>query len=110
MHQLFIVFKKAYDSVSRGVLCNILVEFGIAMKLVRVIKMCLIETYNRVRVGKQLSDMLLIENGLKQGDALSSHLYNVAIHYAIRRADGNQKGFKLDCRHLLYLLLMVLIY
>jgi hypothetical protein len=44
VHQLFIDFRKAYDSVSREVLYNILMEFGIHMKLVRVIKMCLNET------------------------------------------------------------------
>jgi hypothetical protein len=49
---LFIDFKKAYDSVRREVLYNILIEFGIPMKLVRLIKMCLSETYSRVRVGK----------------------------------------------------------
>jgi hypothetical protein len=50
VHQLFIDFKKAYDSVSREVLYNILIEFGIPRKLVRVIKMCLSETYSRVRM------------------------------------------------------------
>ena len=30
--------------------------------------MCLNETYSRVRVGKNLSDMFPIKNGLKQGD------------------------------------------
>jgi len=34
-------FKKAYDSVRRGVLCNILIEFHIPMKLARLLKMCL---------------------------------------------------------------------
>jgi len=52
-------------------LYNILIEDGTPMKLVRLIKMCLNETYSRVRVGKNLSDMFLIENGLKQGDALT---------------------------------------
>jgi hypothetical protein len=40
MHQLFIDFKKAYESVKREVLYNILIEFGISKKLVRLIKMC----------------------------------------------------------------------
>ena len=41
VHQLFIDFKKAYNSVGREVLYNILMEFGIDVKLVRLIKMCL---------------------------------------------------------------------
>ena len=41
VHQLFIDFKKAYDSVKREVLYDILIEFGIPKKLVRLIKMCL---------------------------------------------------------------------
>jgi hypothetical protein len=71
VHQLFIDFRKTYDSVRREVLYNILIEFGIPLKLVMLIKMCLSEPYSRVRVGKHLSDMFPVKNGLKQGDALS---------------------------------------
>jgi len=67
VHLLFIDFKQAYDSVRREVMC----------KLEMLIKMCLIETYSRVRVGKHLSDMFPIRNGLKQGDSLS--LFNFAL-------------------------------
>ena len=40
--------------------------------------MCPNETYSRVQVGKHLSDMFPIRNGLKQGDALSPLLFNFA--------------------------------
>jgi hypothetical protein len=60
MHQLFVDFKKAYDSVRREILYNILIEFGIPLKLVRLIKMCLNETYSRVPVGKLLSNGFLL--------------------------------------------------
>ena len=46
VHQLFIDFKMAYDSFRRKVLYNILIEFGIPLKLVKLIKMCLNETYS----------------------------------------------------------------
>jgi hypothetical protein len=65
VHQLFIDFKKAYDSVKGKVLYNILIEFRVPIKLLRLIKMCLNETYSKVRIGKHLSDSLPIQIDLK---------------------------------------------
>jgi len=64
VHQLFIGFKKAYDAVRSEVLYSILIDTGIPMKMARLIKMCLTEIYSRVRVGKNLSDIFPIRNGL----------------------------------------------
>jgi hypothetical protein len=55
------------------------------MKLVRLIRISLNKTYTKVRIGKQLSDIFPIQNGLKQGDALSPLLFNLALEYAIRK-------------------------
>ncbi|KAJ4442122.1 hypothetical protein ANN_11988 [Periplaneta americana] len=70
VHQLFIDFKNAYDSVKREVLYDILIEFGIPKKLVRLIKMCFSETYSRVR-----------------------------IEYAIRKVQDNRQGLELNGLH-----------
>jgi hypothetical protein len=45
VHELFINFKKAYDSVRMEILYNIVIESGVPMKFVRFLKMCLNETY-----------------------------------------------------------------
>jgi hypothetical protein len=43
-----------------------------------------------------LADDFSIRNGLKQGDALLSLLFNFALVCAIRKTQGNQVGLKLN--------------
>jgi hypothetical protein len=60
-------------------------RIGVPMKLVRLFKMCLNETNNKVHIGKHLSGSFLIRNGLKQGDAVPPLLFNFALRYCIRK-------------------------
>jgi hypothetical protein len=52
--------------------------------------MCLNEANSKVRVGKLLSDKFPIQNGLKQGNALSTFLFNFALKYAVRKVQEMQ--------------------
>jgi hypothetical protein len=69
------------------------------MKLVKLIKMCLNKTYNKILIGKHLSDKFPIQNGLKQGATLSPLLLNCAFKYAVRTIQGNKVGLKLNATH-----------
>jgi hypothetical protein len=57
------------------------------------------ETYSTVRIGKNLSDKSLMQNGLKQGDALSPLIFNFALECTIWSVQENQEGLKLNGTH-----------
>ena len=63
--------------------------------MVKLIKVCLNETYSKVQAHKRLPD----KNGLKKGDVLTSLLLNFALEYAIRRVQVNQDDLKLNGTH-----------
>jgi len=47
--------------------------------------MCLNETFNKFCIGSNLSDAFPIQNGLKQGGALSLLIFNLSLEYFIRK-------------------------
>ena len=99
MHQLFVDFQKAHDSVRREDFYNILIQSGVLMELVRLIKVCLNEPYSRFRVGKHLSDVFPITNGVKQVNALSPVFFNFAVEYAAGRVQVTQDILKFNGTH-----------
>jgi hypothetical protein len=72
--------------------------------------MYLNEAYSCAWVGKHLSDTVPVKNGLRQGDASSSLLFNFAVDYAIRTVQVNDDGLKFKLHISFQFMLMILIY
>jgi len=65
-------------------------EYGIPMKLVRLVKMTLANTNSKVKIQGQLSTSFETMIGLGQGDSLSTLLFNLCMEKIIRNVRINQ--------------------
>jgi len=94
---LFVEFQKAYGSIHREDLINILTELHFPHKLINLIKSSIMETYSRVRIGNIKSEQVQVRTGLRLGDSLSLILFNIALEKVIREMNmGQHEGVNLQ--------------
>ena len=88
----FVDFKKAFDSVDRPMLFEIMRQYGIPTLLIDAVK----KLYNRskavVSVDGQVSECFDISTGVLQGDVLAPFLFILVMDYVLTRSEG-QYGF-----------------
>lgn len=99
LHLLFIDFKQAYDSIIRSKLYEYLENLGVPQKLVNLIRLTLHRIASNVLVEGSLSKSFTSRQGLKQGDPLSTVLFNLMLEDILRKAGLNTKGMIYHCRH-----------
>jgi hypothetical protein len=71
---------------------EIMKEFGIPMKLVRLVKMTLANTNSKVKIQGKLSPSFETTIGMRQGDSLSTLLLNLCRKKIIRNVRINPGG------------------
>ncbi|KAL4123073.1 hypothetical protein QTP88_015305 [Uroleucon formosanum] len=91
LHLIFIDYKQAYDSINRDKLWEALEVLGIPKKYVSLIKGCNNRTVCRVRFLQEMSETFEVKSGLRQGDALSPTLFNLALEKAMREVWDGRK-------------------
>ena len=98
---LYIDFRKAFDSIHRCKMFEILKAYDIPPKLLRTIEMLHQGTKAKVVTPDGLTDFIEIVAGILQGDTLAPYLFALVLDYVLRKCfTGKEEtlGFKLDRR------------
>ena len=87
LHSLFIDFKQAFDKVSRPRIYESLKMLKSPTKLIKLVKTTLTNSRAVVEIYQGRTDVFNINNGVRQGDALSTILFNLVLEAALLKTD-----------------------
>ncbi|CAM2107381.1 unnamed protein product [Caretta caretta] len=90
---VFIDIAKAFDSVSHDHIILVLRERGPDQHMINIISDSYRKVHTRMEVGKELTSLIAIEVGVKQGDLMSPLLFNLALDPLISTLETAGKGF-----------------
>ena len=101
----FIDFSKAFDSISRSRMADILYKYGLPNKILAAVMSMYSRTTARVVTADGCSADFEVEAGVLQGDTLAPYLFVIVVDYVLRAAiPDNSIGFmiqkRLSRRHL----------
>lgn len=98
VHNIFVDFAKAYDSILRRKIWEILEEMGVPRKLRAVIRACVEGSRARVKAEGDLSEPFEVVSGVKQGDGLSPLIFNMVLEKIVRATEELPGGVVLGKR------------
>ena len=97
---IFVHFKKAFDSIHRGKMLDILRAYGVNSKIVKAIGIMYENTEAMVRSPDGDTTFFKIITGVLQGDTLAPYLFIICLDYALRISAerNNNLGFTIQER------------
>lgn len=72
------------------------ITFGIPSKTVKMIELCTYKTRCEIKFNRHMSDELEVKTGLRQGDALSPVLFNIALETVVNKTKSKYDGLNLE--------------
>jgi hypothetical protein len=87
IHNVFVDFKQAFDSVNMSLVSESLKEYRIPRKLIGTTALTLKNTTAKFKINNEVSESLIVNTGVKQGDLLSALLFSVIMDQVLKSLD-----------------------
>jgi hypothetical protein len=85
LHNLFIDFSQAFDAVNRDKLFEYLEYYQTPPKLIKLLNITLQDTTTKVKINNEMTELIEIKSGVRQGDPLCTLLFNIVIDVIIKK-------------------------
>ena len=97
---VFVDFKKAFDSINRNVMFEILALYGIPPEIIKAIKVLYTNTKAKVIITDSETNVFQIVAGILQGNTLAPFLFIIVLDYILRITleVNNNKGLLIKPR------------
>lgn len=102
LHLVFIDFRKAFDSVHQAYLWRVLEKQGLNSNEIEMIRKLYEESKAYIKTDKT-GPTFKVERGVKQGDPLSSNLFNAALEEIFRNLNWEKQGIRIQGQYLSHL-------
>ena len=96
----FIHFSQVYDPVCREGMWELLGQYGVDPKLIRILKNLYEGIMACVRIEGENTEEFDVKTGLRQGCILSPTLFNITLDYIMKRAMEGREGIQVGERSL----------
>ncbi|KAK3520514.1 hypothetical protein QTP70_024128 [Hemibagrus guttatus] len=88
VHMCFVDLEKAFDRVPRGILWEVLWEYGVSGPLLRAVQSLYNQSRSLICIASCKSDLFPVHVGLRQGCPLSPILFSIFMDRISRRSQG----------------------
>lgn len=94
LYLLFVDFEKAFDTVDRNVIWEVLKHNGVPQKIINVTRSLYLNATCRIKHRGKLSERFSVTSGVKQGCALSPLLFILVIDYIMKAVNQQPRGIR----------------